>query len=134
MESKEILADILRDVQGSKVNLKSIPILREKFFFKLLLNRKLRCCFYLFIAYSILYRGIGFRLGSDQVIGASSSVPKIFTLIINSSAQSPSLTSFQRCFGHPPTATFAAMWTRLMSARVSLRTNSTSCTRTREDQ
>lgn len=80
MESKEFLADILRDVHGAKVDLKSIPILREKFFFKLLLNRKLRWCFYFLIAYSILYRGIGFRVGSHQVIVLnSSSIPKIFT-------------------------------------------------------
>lgn len=58
---------VLEDSKAAKVDLKSIPVLREKLFFKVFCNRKLRWSFYLVVVYLILFRWIGFQVQTNKV-------------------------------------------------------------------
>lgn len=68
MDLSKQISDILLTAKQSKVDLKTIPILREKLlFFRLIANRKIKWLIYMVIAYFLLFRIIGFRVLREKV-------------------------------------------------------------------
>lgn len=68
MDLSKQISDILLTAKQSKVDLKTIPILREKLlFFRLIANRKIKWLIYMVITYFLLYRIIGFRVLREKV-------------------------------------------------------------------
>lgn len=68
MDLSKQISDILLTAKQSKVDLKTIPILREKLlFFRLIANRKTKWLIYMVIAYFLLFRIIGFRVLREKV-------------------------------------------------------------------
>ena len=62
MVHTKVLSDLLKDVQVAQVDLKTIPVLREKVLINFLSNRKLKWLLYSVTVFWILFHFLGFKL------------------------------------------------------------------------
>lgn len=64
----DLLKKILKEVQGNDLDLRNIPILKEKLFVNFLTSGKVKITLYVLFGYLILFPWMGLRLESNQVV------------------------------------------------------------------
>lgn len=67
MTQSSDLQSILNDLKEAKVELRSIPVLRKKLFFKVLINRKVKWLIYAVMFYWTFFQLIGFEIFTKEV-------------------------------------------------------------------
>lgn len=67
MTQSSDLQSILNDLKEAKVELRSIPVLRKKLFFKVLINRKVKWLIYAVLFYWTFFQLIGFEIFTKEV-------------------------------------------------------------------
>lgn len=67
MTQSSDLQSILNDLKDAKVELRSIPVLRKKLFFKVLINRKVKWLIYAVMFYWTFFQLIGFEIFTKEV-------------------------------------------------------------------